>query len=80
MQNKLKPCPFCGGKANIREFSCSHSGSGEFSAEYEAGCGTCKIYFRAKSIFTLRNGQPDFAQNGYDKVIEAWNRRKEDGD
>ena len=45
MNNELKPCPFCGGKAEIREYANGHKGSGEFTANYEVGCNKCKIKF-----------------------------------
>ena len=72
---ELKPCPFCGGKANIREFAHGHSGAGEFTASYEVGCPKCKIVFRYDSRFVLENGIPKFKENGYEKCVEAWNRR-----
>lgn len=77
MNNELKPCPFCGGKAEIREYANGHKGSGEFTANYEVGCNKCKIKFHFETIFVLKNGQPKFIQNGYDKCIESWNRRTE---
>lgn len=72
---ELKPCPFCGGKAEIREFANGHNGNGEFVAKYEVGCKKCNIKFLFESRFVLKNGQPEFIQNGYDKCVEAWNRR-----
>lgn len=75
MTDNLKPCPFCGGEAAFREYGNGHKGTGEFTACYEIGCAKCKIYFRFDSVFRLKNGQPIFETNGYDKCIEAWNRR-----
>lgn len=72
---KLKPCPFCGGKAGIREYGNGHSGNGEFIANYEVGCEKCRIHFRAESRFTLKMGQPEFSQNGFDTCVEKWNAR-----
>lgn len=72
---ELKPCPFCGSNASMRQYASGHKGNGEFSAQYEVGCGKCKVYFRFESIFSLESGQPKFKQNGYDMCIEAWNRR-----
>ena len=48
-------------------------GSGEFTANYEVGCNKCKIKFHFETIFVLKNGQPKFIKNGYDKCIKAWN-------
>ena len=79
MTTELKPRPFCGGKAEMREYANGHKGSGEFTASYEVKCPKCKIYFHYDSVFTLKKGQPVFEQNGYEKCIEAWNRREDDG-
>lgn len=74
----LKPCPFCGNEASIREYSCGHSGNGEFIAGYNVGCKDCKIKFVYESRFRLANGQPIFSVNGYDECVKAWNRRVND--
>lgn len=74
-EKKLKECPFCGGKAEIKEFSNGHKGNGEFTANYKVGCQKCNIYFQFQSMFVLDKGQPKFIQNGYEKCIETWNRR-----
>ena len=71
----LKPCPFCGGEATVREYAHGHAGSGEFTASYEVKCPDCQIRFQFDSHFSLVNGQPVFKQNGYEKCVEAWNRR-----
>lgn len=76
--NELKPCPFCGAKANIREYGCGHNCAGEFTASYEVKCPDCQIKFQFDSRFSLVNGQPVFKQNGYEKCVEAWNRRAND--
>ena len=78
MGDKLKPCPFCGGEATIREFACGSAGNGWFSASYEVGCKDCKIKFLRESKFSLINGHPVFSKNGYDECIDAWNRRVSD--
>ena len=79
MNDKLKPCPFCGGEATIREFACGSTGNGGFSASYEVGCKDCKIKFLRESKFSLINGHPVFSKNGYEECINAWNRRANDG-
>nr|DAP09449.1 MAG TPA: restriction alleviation protein [Caudoviricetes sp.] len=73
---ELKSCPFCGGKAEIREYGNGHNGNGVFVANYEVGCNECNIKFCFESRFFLENGQPTFIQNGYEKCVEAWNRRE----
>ena len=74
----LKPCPFCGGEAYIREYAFGHSSSGGFTASYEVGCSKCNIAFKKSSKFTLENGQPVFSVNGYEDCVEIWNRRAND--
>lgn len=73
--NNLKPCPFCGGEATIYESQKECTKDGLFIAHYKAGCDNCKIYFSHNSEFILENGQPKFYRNGYEFVINAWNRR-----
>lgn len=72
---ELKPCPFCGEKANLRQCGNGHSGNGEYIATFEAGCEKCKIKFTRESRFILENGYPKFSINGYEEVIRLWNTR-----
>ena len=74
MATELKPCPFCGSEAKMEEYSKRYE-NGEFMASYRVSCEKCRIYFDFESRFMLKNGQPEFLQNGYEKVIEVWNRR-----
>jgi hypothetical protein len=71
----LKPCPFCGGKARIREYACGHKNDGMFTASYSCGCENCRIDFSCNSEFHLVNGEPVFKINGYQTVVEKWNTR-----
>ena len=80
MKSELKPCPFCGGEAKLREHGNGYDGNGWFIASYEVSCERCRIYFDFESRFILKNGQPEFLQNGYEKVVEAWNRRADNGE
>ena len=84
-RNKLKPCPFCGGKARIvykrgRTFTnalgeLKHSPEGGF---YAVGCETydCILYYseltnQARLMFTA---------GSKDLIIERWNRRPSEGE
>ena len=78
MCDKLKPCPFCGGGATIREFACGSTGNGEFSASYEVGCKDCKIKFLRESELSRSKGKPVVQKSGYDGCSDAWNRRAND--
>lgn len=74
-QIKLKPCPFCGGQAYIKEKFFGHKGNGTFTATYLVGCDKCEFSFSKESEFCLELGQPVFKQNGYEKCVEQWNKR-----
>lgn len=62
--NELKPCPFCGGEAEVRQYiSFDETDSGE--GMYSVGCYTDKC-------------MGEYARNFYfseDEAIEAWNTR-----
>lgn len=79
MNDELKPCPFCGGQATIREYSVGHKGNGTFTASYKCGCEKCNISFTRESEFVLEKGLQKFIRNGYDQVKELWNRRVNNG-
>lgn len=80
MENKLLPCPFCGGQASIEEYASGHRKvDGTFTASYKVGCNKCRIYFCHNSEFRLVDGQPKFIVNGYELATEAWNRRATNG-
>ena len=72
MMNELKPCPFCGGEAElIKEHECW--GHGMFNTSYFVRCKKC--------------GSEGKSGSGYDKEaeqcliegIENWNRRADNG-
>ena len=70
MTAELKPCPFCGGEAEIeRTTRCM------ITAEIRIFCTKCGA--------TVRNWEKTFWHVGYfdteEEAIEAWNRRAEDG-
>lgn len=73
----LKPCPFCGGAASVREYANGHNGDGEYTARYKVGCEKCAIFFDRESSFSLVKGYPKFVFNGYEAATRAWNSRSE---
>ena len=75
MNKKLKPCPFCGGQAYIKEKNCTHYRDGTFGATYYVGCDTCGFSLCNISEFCLEAGQVVFKQNGYEKCVDQWNKR-----
>lgn len=61
--NKLKPCPFCGGKAEIKDTVMGYVRDSVIWPECQkCGCRLPKIYVKAS-----------YCAN--DKAVEAWNRR-----
>ena len=69
---ELKPCPFCGGEAQIRYFG-NHSGVNGY---------TSNIYMRSEPAF-VRCVKCDIKTQRYSRAcraIEAWNRRVGDTD
>lgn len=60
---KLKPCPFCGGKGILN--------NGEYNLESFVKCSTCGAETSRVAASTKYCSD--------EKVIEAWNRRTENG-
>lgn len=76
---KLKPCPFCGGKATIIQETCEYSFEvGAFIVRYKVMCKDCRVSLTRTSKFRFIDGQPVFSVNGYDECVDAWNRRVSD--
>lgn len=73
--SELKPCPFCGGRANIKEYDNGYKSNGFYVALYQVGCNKCRIYFTRDSEFRLADGQLEFKINGYDLAVSLWNTR-----
>ena len=63
MMEELKPCPFCGGKANIIQSDIS----------YSIRCSKCGV-----GIFRPRMGESEWcAFHTIKETTDAWNRRAE---
>lgn len=67
MGNELKPCPFCGGMAQIR-----YTGNGSGSGGY-----TSNVLMRGKPGFVIcvRCGATTSRNNRVCRAMEKWNRR-----
>ena len=73
MTDKLKPCPFCGGEAEVYDYESKHDiydpdtlgyVDTEYYTKYGVGCVLCGC------IVADRNSETE--------AIEAWNRRATD--
>ena len=64
MSRELKPCPFCGGKAVLKE-TYRYIGHGESIPQYFVKCGNayCDLY-----VATCN-------RDSEEEAIDAWNRR-----
>ena len=79
MENReLKPCPFCGGEAKITKSGYGHS-KDYYSADYRIGCERCGFDFKATSYFGVKDGVPFVSVDGYEQIVDKWNRRANDG-
>ena len=73
---KLMPCPFCGGKANMittTNGSTHHDVSFTFGVECSE-CGTSLPWVHELRA-TLVDGELKITKDERDKAVEEWNRR-----
>nr|DAT60471.1 MAG TPA: restriction alleviation protein [Caudoviricetes sp.] len=59
---ELKPCPFCGGEAEITEYHLS----------YEVECSACEATIAASLSFYADDDERISVRN---ELVKAWNRR-----
>ena len=74
MKIKLKPCPFCGNKAYIKQTSTGYASSYHY-AGYSIGCDHCGIRLTDESTFTIEDGVVKYQRDGYAEIIKKWNTR-----
>lgn len=72
---KLKPCPFCGGKA---EYNCVSTD--RISMVIEICCNECGIMTRAAeaTLFLDRENGVGLSASTVDIIADKWNRRVQD--
>mgnify|MGYP000012381560 CR=1 FL=1 len=80
---KLKPCPFCGGEAGFKIFNTIMQANNR-GWSYELKCKKCGVSVpnieRYETIVGMNeNGDVLIIHDDRKKVIEAWNRRVNDG-
>lgn len=78
---ELKPCPFCGGCAELRESREEMPFSEECNRFYVIckKCGCSPFYFSEVNLY-YKKDYVERAENLREKAIEAWNRRVDSGD
>lgn len=75
MTKELKPCPFCGGEAQLEKLSglCLAQGEGRNGHKYYVYCSKC---------FAISNATVDYGQTEEEccRIVRGyWNRRANDG-
>ena len=73
MNEKLKPCPFCGGKGNV--------GVDDFNNKYLVMCGECGVMMGISleiGVEIINGWTAEF--ESAELAIENWNRRTENAE
>ena len=74
----LKPCPFCGGEAELSTRSGKRKGA-KFQIRCRIACSKCHIGIADRNVTRREEGKTIIVRDGCAKCIEAWNRRSESG-
>lgn len=73
MLQEIKPCPFCGGKAELK-FVSEDEPVTNFAMYYKIGCDSCNVHF----CYTVRR-LPGFDNEEHEKakgrLVDKWNNR-----
>lgn len=82
MENELKPCPFCGGKAKFVVKS-TESGNGKVGFGFAIQCSKCHLT-HPNTVDAVRmsfneNGEIEIVDDGRGFAKSEWNRRCNDG-
>ncbi len=75
---ELKPCPFCGNKAQFRNLRGEQDGK-KFKMGCRIACYSCHIGFEDYDIFEWKDGKMFKERDGYLRCVELWNRRAGNG-
>lgn len=78
---KLKPCPFCGGEANIEQTQTGDYERSSVGIRFQIRCKKCHSTASTAYGFVAINlkssGELNVWHNDIPKAVEAWNRRCE---
>jgi len=78
MSEDLKPCPFCGGKVEMRFRSGIY---GYTSSSVNIRCEVCDIFFSEPTeAWTQQRGHFSIRDQAVVKLLGRWNMRKAVGD
>lgn len=74
---ELKPCPFCGGEAELRRTLKGCRGVSTIIDEWEVACKNkcCSTCSYRDEIYHADNGEIVVKNNGAEEATEAWNKR-----
>lgn len=75
---ELKPCPFCGKPVEYRDYAPGYSQE-KFYISSEIKCRACGIVRAEQSVFTVEAGRLAYVKNGYETLVNLWNRRADNG-
>lgn len=78
---KLKPCPFCGGEANVEQTQTRDYVNSSIALQFQIRCKKCHSTASTAYGFIAINlnssGEINVLHNDIPKAVEAWNRRCE---
>lgn len=70
----FSPCPLCGNPSVYKEFAPGYKGD-FFVKTHSVGCTGCGINITHQSQFKFENGKIHFIENGYEILLNKWNKR-----
>lgn len=80
---KLKPCPFCGGKARFLIFGQDHTSLSAMAYKFQIECDRCGATNNEVGLTAFlfqQDGSIKSIQDDRFKVANAWNRRAKDAE